>query len=101
MKFRKLKQVMDKGMSSVICVEGKETKKFESFNDIPDDYDNCRVVEVNDENDTADITIVLEGKAVKKKSKDKTVNLDDSDISDGIRKVDDAIKRMEESSEDD
>lgn len=99
MKFKKLKQVMDKGMKASICVEGKDTKNFESFKDIPDDYDNCRVVEVNDENDTADITIILEGKVSKKKSKDKTTNLDDSDISDGIRKVDDAIKQMEESDE--
>lgn len=97
MKFKKLKQVMDKGMKPIICVEGKESKNFESFKDIPEEYDNCRVVEVNDENDTADITIVLEGKLSKKKSKDKTTNLDDSDISDGIRKVDDAIKRMEDS----
>lgn len=97
MKFKKLKQVMNKGMKPTICVEGKETKNFESFKDIPEEYDNCRVVEVNDENDTADITIVLEGKLSKKKSKDKTTDLDDSDISDGIRKVDDAIKRMEDS----
>lgn len=95
MKFKKLKEKMDKEMTPAIRVVGEETKKFKSLDEIPEDYDEFQVEELS-----KDMIIILTEKKPKKPKKDKKSYMDGSDISEGILKVEEAINRLKEADND-